>query len=161
MDLNLISTKEVLRHTKQNQPVYLCIIKTSENLSKDSSLSQEPPFFQDASPGVQAMLREYQSLFRDSLPHQLPTSRAVDHSIYTGDATPVNRPAYQLNQAQLDEQAQQIKDLLDRGLIRESTSPWGSPVLFVPKPGGKWRMCVDYRALNSLTTRNTYPLLRI
>ena len=55
----------------------------------------------------------------------------------------------------------QVRDLLDKGLIRESSSPWGFPVLFVKKAEGTWRMCIDYRAFNAVAVKNGYPLLRI
>ncbi|KAG8472948.1 hypothetical protein CXB51_034814 [Gossypium anomalum] len=55
----------------------------------------------------------------------------------------------------------QIQELLDRGFIRPSISPWGVPVLFVKKKDGTVRMCIDYRQLNQLTIRNKYPLPRI
>jgi transposase InsO family protein len=73
----------------------------------------------------------------------------------------VNRAAYRLSREQLDEQQRLIQELLDKGLIRESGSEWGSPVLFVPKPENKWRMCVDYRALNACSDKDTTPLPRI
>jgi len=84
-----------------------------------------------------------------------------EHSIDTGDAKPVNINAYPLSQLQLDEQAKQVTELLDKALIRESASPWGFPVLFVKKKEGTWRMCIDYRALNNVTVKNGYPLPRI
>ncbi|CAI7911240.1 unnamed protein product [Closterium sp. NIES-54] len=55
----------------------------------------------------------------------------------------------------------QIEYLLDRQLIRPSTSPYGAPVLFTPKPDGSLRMCTDYRALNEQTVKNKYPIPRI
>ncbi|CAI7874999.1 unnamed protein product [Closterium sp. NIES-54] len=55
----------------------------------------------------------------------------------------------------------QIEYLLDKGLIRPSTSPYGAPVLFTPKPDGSLRMCIDYRALNNQTIKNKYPFPRI
>ena len=51
-----------------------------------------------------------------------------------------------------------LLDLLEKGFIRASTSPAASPVLFVRKPGGGLRFCVDYRALNALTRKDHYPL---
>ena len=55
----------------------------------------------------------------------------------------------------------QVKDLLAKGWVDTPASPWGSPILFVKKKDGGMRMCVDYRAVNKLTTRNSYPLLHI
>ena len=55
----------------------------------------------------------------------------------------------------------QLTELLAKGLIRPSVSPFGSPVIFVRKPNGEMRLCIDYRAVNKLTVRNRYPLPRI
>jgi hypothetical protein len=62
---------------------------------------------------------------------------------------------------QLAKLKDQIKKLLQKGYILPSSSPWGSPVIFVPKKYGTQRMCVDYRALNEVTVKNKYPLPRI
>ncbi|KAG0749205.1 hypothetical protein G6F29_013894 [Rhizopus arrhizus] len=66
-----------------------------------------------------------------------------------------------MSPAELDELQKQLKELLSLGLIRPSSSPWGAPVLFVRKKDGSMRMCIDYRALNKLTVRNSHPLPRI
>jgi RNase H-like domain found in reverse transcriptase/Reverse transcriptase (RNA-dependent DNA polymerase)/Integrase zinc binding domain/Retroviral aspartyl protease len=104
------------------------------------------------------LLGEYKHIFRASLPDELPPEREIEHEIETGDAAPINTQAYPLSSQQLKEQTKQIAELLEKGLIRESTSSWGSPVLFVKKANGGWRMCVDYRGLNIKTRKNTYPL---
>ncbi|SAM08067.1 hypothetical protein [Absidia glauca] len=62
---------------------------------------------------------------------------------------------------ELDELKRQLDELLRLGLIQPSSSPWGAPVLFVKKKDGTMRMCIDYRALNKLTIRNSHPLPRI
>ncbi|TMC16709.1 MAG: DDE-type integrase/transposase/recombinase, partial [Chloroflexi bacterium] len=115
----------------------------------------------DANSELHETLDEFKDVFKDELPDGLPPSRSVDHAIETGAEAPVNRNAYPLSVQQLREQTRQIEQLLIRGLIRESSSPWGAPVLFVLKKNGEWRMCIDYRMLNSKTIKNTYPLPRI
>jgi hypothetical protein len=98
----------------------------------------------------------------DGLPDGLPPRRAVDHNIplVPGAKPPLHR-LYPLSAAQLHELREQLTVLLARGYIRPSTSPYGAPVLFVPKKDGGWRLCVDYRALNAITVKNKYPLPRI
>ena len=63
--------------------------------------------------------------------------------------------------AELMELKEQLKDLLDKGFIRPSISPWGAPVLFVKKKDGSLRMCIDYRQLNKVTIKNKYLIPRI
>ncbi|GJU86064.1 putative reverse transcriptase domain-containing protein [Tanacetum coccineum] len=62
---------------------------------------------------------------------------------------------------EMKELADQLQELLEKGFIRPSSSPWGAPVLFVKKKDGTFRMCIDYRELNKLTIKNRYPLPRI
>ena len=61
----------------------------------------------------------------------------------------------------LKELKEQLKDLLDKGFIRPSISPWGAPILFVRKKDGSLRICIDYRLLNKVTIKNNYPIPRI
>ncbi|KAL0537355.1 hypothetical protein IC582_026333 [Cucumis melo] len=63
--------------------------------------------------------------------------------------------------AELKELKVQLQELLDKGFIRPSVSPWGAPVLFVKKKDGSMRLCIDYRELNKVTVKNKYPLPRI
>ena len=63
--------------------------------------------------------------------------------------------------AELKELKEQLQELLDKGFIRPSTSPWGAPVLFVKKKDGTLGLCIDYRELNKVTVKNKYPLSRI
>ena len=61
----------------------------------------------------------------------------------------------------LTEAKKQIKEYIEKGWIEPSSSPYGAPILFVPKKGGDLRMCIEYRALNKQTVKNCYPLPRI
>ena len=74
---------------------------------------------------------------------------------------PVSIAPYRMAPKELVELKAQIQELLDRGFIRPSVSPWGAPVLFVKKKDGTMRVCIDYRQLNKLTIKNKYPLPRI
>ncbi|GJV04965.1 putative reverse transcriptase domain-containing protein [Tanacetum coccineum] len=99
--------------------------------------------------------------FPDDLPG-LPPPRQVEFRIeLVPEAAPVARAPYLFAPSELKELSDQLKELLEKGFIRPSSSPWGAPVLFVKKKDGLFRMCIDYRELNKLTVKNRYPLPRI
>ena len=110
------------------------------------------------------LLRQYEDRFPEQLPKGLPPERDVGHTIPLVDgATPLNRGPYRLSPRELQEAKTQIEDLIEKGHVAPSVSPFAAPILFVHKKGhhGGLRMCVDYRALNKLTVKNRYPLPRI
>jgi len=74
---------------------------------------------------------------------------------------PISKAPYRMGPSEMDELKKKLEDLLDKGYIRPSVSPWGAPVLFVKKKDGSLRMCIDYRDLNNVTVKNKYPLPRI
>jgi clan AA aspartic protease (TIGR02281 family) len=111
---------------------------------------------------IQEVLAEYKDVLTNELPKELPPRREVDHKIEVQPgAEPPSKPPYRLNQKELMELKTQLNDLLERGYVRPSKSPYGAPVLFVDKKDGKLRMCIDYRALNKVTIKSNYPLPRI
>ena len=73
---------------------------------------------------------------------------------------PVSKAPYRLAPAEMAELKKQLEDLMDKGFIRPSSSPWGAPVLFVKKKDRSFRLCIDYRGLNKVTINNKYPLPR-
>ncbi|GBG80806.1 hypothetical protein CBR_g31362 [Chara braunii] len=110
-------------------------------------------------PKIETIAAKYPDLFEE------PTGvvdREIVHAIeiIPGSKTPKGR-IYRMAPAELDELRRQLKELTEKGWIRPSTSPYGSPVLFVPKKGGTLRMCIDYRGLNAITVKNAEPLPRI
>ena len=76
-------------------------------------------------------------------------------------AAPIAKAPYRLTPPEMQELSSQLQELLGKGFIRPSNSPWGAPILFVKKKDGSHRMCIDYRELNKLTVKNRYPLPRI
>jgi len=72
-----------------------------------------------------------------------------------------SKAPYNLAPAEMADLKKQLEDLLGKGFIRQSTSPWGAPVLFVKKKDGSFRLCIHYQGLNRVTVKNKYPLPRI
>lgn len=139
---------------KQGKEVFLCMVRAPDKVDNIDA-SKVPTI-------AEPLLQTYSSVFPAELPTQLPPPRSVDHHIdLIPGAVPPTRPTYQLSLSEMAELKSQLDDLLRHGFIRPSQSPYGSPVLFVKKKEGDLRMCVDYRALNKLTIKNTYPLPRI
>ncbi|GJV06574.1 putative reverse transcriptase domain-containing protein [Tanacetum coccineum] len=91
----------------------------------------------------------------------LPPPRQVEFHIDLIPVCPVRVAPYHLAPSEMKELSKQLQELLEKGFIRPSSSPWGAPVLFVKKKDGSFRMCIDYRELNKLTIKNRYPLPRI
>ena len=83
------------------------------------------------------------------------------HSINTEDAAPINQRPRPVPQAYVNEEKQAIEDLLKKGVIRKSTSPWASPIVLVRKKNGSIRPCVDYRRLNALVKPDGLPMPRV
>ncbi|GJY25912.1 putative reverse transcriptase domain-containing protein, partial [Tanacetum coccineum] len=107
------------------------------------------------------IIRDFPEVFPEELPG-LPPPRQVEFRIdLVPGAAPVARAPYRLAPSEMRELSVQLQELLEKGFIRSSSSPWGAPVLFVKKKDGSCRMCIDYRELNKLTIKNHYPLPRI
>ncbi|KAJ9547558.1 hypothetical protein OSB04_020101 [Centaurea solstitialis] len=104
---------------------------------------------------------EYPDVFPDDLPG-LPSDRQVEFRIdLVPGASSIAKTPYRLALAEMKEMMSQLQELLDKGFIRPSASPWGAPVLFVKKKDGSFRMCIDYRELNKIDLRSGYHQLKV
>ena len=144
-------------HTLAAQPdneVFLALVK----------VASPKRTFPDLAPEIRPIVEdEFPDRFPDSLPAGLPPDRGDDAMKIETDPNvePPVRPVIRLSIAELDELRKQLDELLAKGFIKPSTSPYGAPVLFVKKKDGGLRMCVDYRGLNRITRKNRHPLPRI
>ena len=107
------------------------------------------------------VVREFPDVFPDDIA-DLPPDREVEFTIDLIPGTePISIPPFRMAPAELRDLKAQLEELLSKGFIRPSISPWGAPVLFVKKKDGSLWLCIDYRQLNRVTIRNQYPLPRI
>ena len=106
------------------------------------------------------LLTENSDLFANS-PSDLGKTNVVEHTIDTGTAKPIKQAARRPPKTLAGKEDEIIQEQLKAGVIRESTSPWASPMVYVMKKDGTIRPCVDYRKLNENTLKDAYPLPQI
>ncbi|GBG69779.1 hypothetical protein CBR_g4610 [Chara braunii] len=121
----------------------------------DASSTDSP-----SDPRITELLDAYSDVFED--PHGVVPDRPIRHEIILEDgAVPPRGCIYRMSEEELSVLRAQLDDLLKKGWIRPSSSPYGAPVLFVRKKNKDMRLCIDYRKLNAQTIRNVGPLPRI
>jgi hypothetical protein len=104
------------------------------------------------------MVCGYPDVFPDDL-SGMPPDRDIEFVIELQPGiAPISKRAYHMLPKELVELKTQLQELLDKGFICPSSSPWGCPALFVKKKDGSLRLCVDYCPLNAITIKNKYPL---
>nr|GEU83605.1 putative reverse transcriptase domain-containing protein [Tanacetum cinerariifolium] len=107
------------------------------------------------------VIHDFPKVFPEELPG-LPSSRQVEFRIdLVARAAPVARAPYRLAPSEMKELLVQLQELLEKGFICPSLSPWGASIFFVKKKDGSFKMCIDYHELNKLTVTDRYPLPRI
>ena len=100
------------------------------------------------------LLQKHSTTLAKELPAELPPLRQVNHDIdVEPGCIPPSRPPFRLSQPELDELHSQLNEMLERGFIRPSKSPYGAPVFFVRKADGSLRMVCDWRQLNKITVK--------
>jgi hypothetical protein len=116
----------------------------------------------DATQGSEVpVVNEFPDVFPEELPG-MPPDWDIEFVIELKPGTAlIYKTPFRMTTPELAELKEHIKELLEKGFIRPSSSPWGAPVIFVPKKDGTQRLCMDYRALNEVTIKNKYPLPRI
>ncbi|KAI0993167.1 hypothetical protein K3495_g15017, partial [Podosphaera aphanis] len=173
---------EMIRHTEMTAYLKRACRKSQAQGEEESALSVYAASIHD----INKMLAPKKKMTREEILHKLPGQLRHHYVAFEADKNdirdlPPNRPGVDLAiELEKDDQGRvkdiprgplygmsrdellclrkEITELLDRNWIRASSSPGGAPVLFVKKPGGGLRFCVDYRALNAITRKDRYPL---
>jgi hypothetical protein len=132
----VVTAKGIANHVRINQ--------------LDASLGSEVP-----------VINEFPNVFLKELPG-MPPDRDIEFVIELKPGiAPIYKTPFSMTTPELVELKEHIRELLEKGFIRPSPSPWGAPVIFVLKKDGTQRLWVDYHALNEVTVKNKYPLPRI
>ncbi len=143
---SLNSNSELNKNVVSCKKLKSCI--KNEKINKDSNSVTVPIIYLD-----------FKEVFNERNCNVLPPHRVYDCEINLKDNSILfYGPLYPLTELEREELKKQLKELLDKGFIRKSTSPAGAPVLFVKKKDGTLRLVIDYRKLNEMTIRNSYPL---
>ncbi|XP_020251114.1 uncharacterized protein LOC109828557, partial [Asparagus officinalis] len=151
-DLQLVDSKQIaktLREQEQGFFIQLCSMGLQSCTTEGTQ--------GDLPTEVQELIQEFGDVFQE-LPH-LPPRRDIDHRIPLEDGTkPICIRPYRHAHFLKDEIEKQVEDMLNKGIIRPSNSPFSSPVVMVKKSDGGWRMCIDYRSLNQATIKDKFPI---
>ncbi|MCO5564468.1 hypothetical protein L7F22_018129 [Adiantum nelumboides] len=156
----LVNDQAFDKSIKSSVSAYMIFVKDSLNGVDETQVNEN---------GMQVdlelsnFLNQFQDVFIDDIPGELPPKRGDDdHMIeLIPGSSPPNKPPYRVSQAQQDEIMRQVNELVEKGMVRPSSSPICSPVLLVQKKDGTYPMCVDYRAPNRITIKNRFLVPRV
>jgi len=143
------------------------VVKIHKEKVPGKSEAQDLPFPVDSSACTDAQRQKLEALLQKHADifigkgEPLGFTDRVKHTINLTDNVPVRQPFRRIPPTQYEEVKQHLQELLDQGIIRQSHSPYASPMVLVRKSCGALRICIDYRQLNMKTIKDAYPLPRI
>lgn len=147
-----ISLQACTMYARRNCQLFTITIEDIDAALKEKDIVNLDQYLPDE-------FRDFKDVFSPKNAEKLPPHRLYDHDIkLQGGKTPPFGPLYPMSRVELLALREWLEENLRKGFIRPSSSPAASPVLFVKKPDGGLRFCVDYRALNALTVKDRYPL---
>ena len=177
--VRMVNLSELPQHIRRGTALAKCepvlsVVRTAvgaalTNVSPPASL---PPhvrsLYEKAAPNLlpqqqqklMSLLYDYANLFSQGL-QDLGQTDLVQHNVNVGDAQPLRQSPRRLPLVKRKEAEKAIVEMEQQGLIEPSDSPWSSPVVLVKKKDGSLRFCVDYRQLNRVTRKDSYPLPRV
>jgi len=154
-NLNFFAKSSYLKHDYLSELPMILLVYKEAYFNSDNLDSCVPSV-------VKVLLQEFESVFPEEIPSGLLPIRGVKHQInFVPRASIPNRPAYRSNPEESKELQRQVEELMSKGYIRESMSPYAVPVLHIPKKDKTWQICVDCRAINNITVKYQHPIPRL
>ncbi|CAA7040908.1 unnamed protein product [Microthlaspi erraticum] len=147
-DVSLVSAMSVRQHLIEGCAYLVAISVLEEKTSSEEKIEEI------------SVVNGFEDVFKSLTELPPPQSNPFTINLIPG-AAPIAKTPYRMAPAELAELKAQLEDLLDKGFVRASSSPWGAPVLFVKKRDGSMRLCIEYRGINNITINDKYPLPRI
>lgn len=156
INIAAVSLDACRRFAHRGCDIFIATIEDiDEILDKNGQPSPEPEVLEQ----LPEEIRDFADVFSPKKADRLPPHRPYDHEIrlLPGKDLPFG-PLYSMSRDELKALREWLDENLKKGFIRPSSSPVASPVLFVKKPGGGLRLCIDFRSLNNISVKDRYPL---
>ncbi|MCO5581857.1 hypothetical protein L7F22_035746 [Adiantum nelumboides] len=157
----LVNGQAFDKSIKSSISIYMIFVKDSLNGVNETQVIDESGMQEDLE--LSNFLNQFQDVFIDDILGELPPKRRDDDYMIEliPGSSPPNKPPYRVSRAQQEEIMRQVNELVEKGMVRPSSSPFCSLVLLVQNKDGTYRMCVDYRALNRITIKNRFLVPRV
>jgi hypothetical protein len=156
MNLSLVNVGQMKRLVNASNNFVLLMIKPKDDIENKSFQGCYTKLKSD----LYEVVNQYDEMFKEQ--KGLPPKGGTQHEIQLQqDCLLPNIGMYKMSVMENTEIKKQIQELFDKGVILPSSSPCGSPIVLVPNKDGTWHMCVDFKALNKIAVKNSYPLPRI
>lgn len=150
VSISMMSCESLETMIRKDKISFGCLFMITNETENEPLVSDMEPFHQ--------LLLEFEGVFKE--PKELPPDRGYEHQIpLKQDSIPFKSQPYRYPYLQKREIEAMVQEMLKSGIIQQSNSPFASPVLLVKKKDGTWRFCVDYRKLDSITTKDTIQFL--
>ena len=155
----------MLKRWQEPEELYLNILHDELEeipcLEEGQQLTEDVEYDEQLSEGQCTQVHTLLTSFPNLIGRRHGTTPNIKHHINTSDEQPVRQRLYRVPPALKEYVVRKIQEMIDMGVVEESTSAWSSPMVIVKKKDGTNRICVDYRKLNSWTKFDAYPMPRI
>ncbi|GFX51496.1 retrovirus-related Pol polyprotein from transposon 412 [Trichonephila clavipes] len=144
-----------------------CVCKSSSLLLSNSPQQLTPDLLENSelSPeqksSAERLFQEFEDVFFSRNSSDIGHTTVTQHRIDTADHPPIKQHPRRLPFAKQEEVGTLLREMQENDIIEPSSSPWASPIVLVRKKDGSTRFCVDYRKLNDVIKKDSYPLPRI